>query len=337
MTERPSAGAFKAFVKKHAEPVEQALRDLLPLAAAQPNTLHEAMHYAMFPGGKRLRPMLTLLGCAATGGALAAAMRPAAALECLHTYSLVHDDLPCMDNDDLRRGRPTCHKVYGDAMALLAGDALLTLAFEGVSAAGGAAVHALAKASGSIGMVGGQVEDLAAEGETDQHSIERLTWIHDHKTGALITASLLVGAHAGAGQKTLPVEVLELLRGYGDRLGRAFQIADDCLDMTATATELGKNPGVDVALGKVRVCVGCATGIVEGFVVQDTNAAVADLRGEGGLAGEPSLWGVGLEFGRAFTPVAAERHPMRIDVKDVERCVRTVSQPLVEAVGDVRP
>ncbi|MFT4839837.1 MAG: geranylgeranyl diphosphate synthase type II [Planctomycetota bacterium] len=251
MTERPSAGAFKAFVKKHAEPVEQALRDLLPLATVQPKRLHEAMHYAMFPGGKRMRPMLTLLGCTATGGALAAAMRPAAALECLHTYSLVHDDLPCMDNDDLRRGRPTCHKVYGDAMALLAGDALQTLAFEGVSAAGGAAVHALAKASGSIGMVGGQVEDLAAEGEADQHSIERLTWIHDHKTGALITASLLVGAHAGASQKSVPVELLELLRGYGDRLGRAFQIADDCLDVTATATELGKNPGVDVALGKL--------------------------------------------------------------------------------------
>src|SRR5690606_32118252 len=128
---------------------------------------------------------------------------------------------------------------------------------EGVSAAGGAAVHALAKASGSVGMVGGQVEDLAAEGETDRHSIERLAWIHDHKTAALITASLLVGAHAGAGQSShggshgVPVEVLQLLRNYGDRLGRAFQIADDCLDMTATSAELGKNPGVDVAHGKL--------------------------------------------------------------------------------------
>jgi geranylgeranyl diphosphate synthase, type II len=201
--------------------------------------------------------MLTLMGCLATGGALSLALRPAAALECLHTYSLVHDDLPCMDDDDLRRGRATCHKVYGDALALLAGDALLTLAFEGVSAAGGAAVHALAKASGSVGMVGGQVEDLAAEGEANRHSIERLAWIHDHKTGALITASLLVGAHAGASQELgggstgVPVEVLELLRTYGDRLGRAFQIADDCLDMTATAAELGKNPGVDVAHGKL--------------------------------------------------------------------------------------
>jgi len=250
-TDRPSARAFPLFVAKHGEAIEQALRELLPLQATEPQRLHEAMHYAMFPGGKRLRPMLTLLGCFATGGALSAAMRPAAALECLHTYSLVHDDLPCMDNDDLRRGRPTCHKVYGDSLALLAGDALLTLAFEGVSAAGGAAVNALAKAAGSVGMVGGQVEDLAAEGEAHQHSIERLTWIHDHKTGALITASLLVGAHAGAGVDPVPTDLLDLLRSYGDRLGRAFQIADDCLDMTATATELGKNPGVDVALGKL--------------------------------------------------------------------------------------
>ncbi len=256
MTERPSAGSFRTFVSTHRGAVEDALLGLLPDKSAQPARLHEAMHYAMFPGGKRLRPMLTLLGCAATGGALQAAMRPGAALECLHTYSLVHDDLPCMDNDDLRRGRPTCHKVYGDSLALLAGDALLTVAFEGVAAAGGPAVQALAKAAGSIGMVGGQVEDLAAEGDGAAHTIERLRWIHDHKTGALITASLLVGAHAGAGGEDpvleeVPEEVLGLLRRYGDRLGRAFQIADDCLDMTGSAAELGKNPGVDLAAGKL--------------------------------------------------------------------------------------
>ena len=253
MSERPSAGCFQAFVREQAQAVESALLELLPSAQDQPVRLHEAMHYAMFPGGKRLRPMLTLLGCAATGGGLQAALRPGAALECLHTYSLVHDDLPCMDNDDLRRGRPTCHKVYGDSLALLAGDALLTLAFEGVSEAGGAAVHVLAKAAGSIGLVGGQVEDLAAEGDAAAHTIERLRWIHDHKTGALIRASLLVGAHAGAAQGPgpVPTEVLDLLAAYGDRLGRAFQIADDCLDMTGSAAELGKNPGVDVALGKL--------------------------------------------------------------------------------------
>lgn len=256
-------GAFRAFVADHQADVEAALRALLPDLEQRPGRLHEAMHYAMFPGGKRLRPMLTLLGCVATGGRLDRAMRPAAALECLHTYSLVHDDLPCMDDDDLRRGRATCHKIYGEPLALLAGDALLTLAFEGCAEAGAPAVSALAIASGSRGMVGGQVEDLAAEGSLgaeaeaaaatagDRESLARLEWIHDHKTGALITASLVVGAHAGAGPSGAPSDMIEVIRQYGDTLGRAFQIADDCLDLTGSAAELGKNPGADVALGKL--------------------------------------------------------------------------------------
>lgn len=251
MTSPAPAGAFLAFVQSFADPVEQALRRLLPAAEAAPARLHEAMHYALFPGGKRLRPMLALLACRATGGEAEQALTAAAAIECLHTYSLVHDDLPCMDDDDLRRGRPTCHKVFGEALALLAGDALLTVAFEGVAAAGGAAVAALARAAGSLGMVGGQVEDLAAEGDLSQHTVERLQWIHDHKTGALITGSLLVGAHAGASPGHLPAAVIEPLVRYGDLLGRAFQIADDCLDLTGTAAELGKNPLADVALGKL--------------------------------------------------------------------------------------
>ena len=169
--------------------------------------------------------------------------------------------------DDLRRGRATCHKVYGEPLALLAGDALLTLAFEGVAAAGGPAVAALGRASGSLGMVGGQVEDLAAEGalgggaagagpaepggRAAGDNLERLRWIHDHKTGALITGALLVGAHAGAGPRGAPEQVVEVLARYGDRIGRAFQIADDCLDLTGSAEELGKNPGADIALGKL--------------------------------------------------------------------------------------
>lgn len=268
MTERPSRGAFQTFAAANRDAVERALEDLLPGADETPGELHAAMRYAMFPGGKRLRPMLTLLGCVATGGEARTAMRPAAALELLHTYSLVHDDLPCMDDDDLRRGRPTCHKVYGEALALLVGDALLTLAFEGVAAAGGAAVATLARAAGSRGMVGGQVEDLAAEGEgraepgreiagaaSEQDRLARLQWIHDHKTGALITSSLLVGAHAGAAGSTglgpVPDDLLQVLTEYGDKIGRAFQIADDCLDVTGSAQELGKNPGADVALGKL--------------------------------------------------------------------------------------
>jgi geranylgeranyl diphosphate synthase type II len=250
VTTTPSPGAFAAFCRQWHGAVEAALRDLLPPTEAAPARLHQAMHYALFPGGKRLRPMLVLLGCRAAGGDPSRALRAAAAVECLHTYSLVHDDLPCMDDDDLRRGRPTCHKVYGEALALLAGDALLTLAFEGVASAGDAAVVALARAAGSRGMVGGQVEDLAVEGDVGQHSLERVQWIHDHKTGALITAALLVGAHA-ARATPAPAAVIEPLQAYGERLGRAFQIADDCLDLTGTASELGKNPLADVALGKL--------------------------------------------------------------------------------------
>lgn len=262
MTSSSRSGAFRAFVGAHRDAVEAALDELLPASELAPQRLHEAMRYAMFPGGKRLRPMLTLIGAAATGGQTEDALRPAAALECLHTYSLVHDDLPCMDDDDLRRGRATCHKVYGEPLALLAGDALLTLAFAGCAAGGGEAVAALASAAGSVGMVGGQVEDLAAEGslkgggsgsleESPEASMAKLEWIHDHKTGALITAALVVGAHAAAGPGGVPADVLEILSKYGDTVGRAFQIADDCLDVTGSPEELGKNPGADVALGKL--------------------------------------------------------------------------------------
>ncbi|MBL8732450.1 MAG: polyprenyl synthetase family protein [Planctomycetes bacterium] len=247
MTAPAAPGGFEAFARDWAAPVERAIAALLPPVTAPPARLHEAMHYALFPGGKRLRPMLVLLGCRAAGGDPANVLPAAAALECLHTYSLVHDDLPCMDDDDLRRGRPTCHKQFDEATALLAGDALLTVAFEAVASAGAAAVKELARAAGSLGMVGGQVEDLAAEGDAAGHTLDRVRWIHDHKTGALITASLLVGAHAAGG----PAVMFEPLREYGDCLGRAFQIADDCLDLTGTAAELGKNPLADVALGKL--------------------------------------------------------------------------------------
>lgn len=244
---------FEEFSASWLPAVERELEGLLPAADEAPARLHSAMRHAMFPGGKRLRPMLALIGAEAAGGAAESALRAGAGIECLHTYSLVHDDLPCMDDDELRRGRPTCHAVYGEALALLAGDALLTLAFEAVASAGAGAVAALARAAGSRGMVGGQVEDLDAAGDSEAggHTLERLQWIHDHKTGALIGAALLVGAHAGAGGAALPQPVLEPLRSYGERLGRAFQIADDCLDLTGSAAELGKNPLADVAADKL--------------------------------------------------------------------------------------
>lgn len=248
MTEELARTSFASFAAEVRPRVEAALEELLPPAAEEPTALHRAMRHAMFPGGKRLRPVLALLGCRVTGGDPAAAVLPAAATECLHTYSLVHDDLPCMDDDALRRGRPTCHIVFGEAMAVLAGDALQALAFEAVAGGGPEAVRVLARAAGCRGMVGGQVSDVEAEGGTAEGlSVEQVQWIHDRKTGALITASLEIGALAGGGDP----RGLKALREYGRLIGRAFQIADDCLDLTGAAGDLGKQPGQDVAAGKL--------------------------------------------------------------------------------------
>ena len=247
MTASVRGQALKAFQSRYASKIEEAIDRLLPPAAEPPTRLHEAMRYTMFPGGKRLRPMLAIVGCAAAGGQPERALVAAAGIECLHTYSLVHDDLPCMDDDALRRGRPTCHTVYGEATAMLVGDALLTLAFEAAATAGPEAVRELAVAAGSRGMVGGQMADLEAEGGSGDRTLERVQWIHDRKTGALITGSLLVGVSAAleSGQ-SMPQVLASRMRRYGDCLGRAFQIADDCLDLTGTAEELGKNPNADV-------------------------------------------------------------------------------------------
>lgn len=246
MTAAARGHALKSFQSRYAARIEEAIDRLLPPAAEAPTRLHEAMRYTMFPGGKRLRPMLALVGCAAAGGDPDRALVAAAGIECLHTYSLVHDDLPCMDDDALRRGRPTCHTVYGEATAMLVGDALLTLAFEAAATAGPEAVRELAVAAGSRGMVGGQMADLEAEGGSGERTLERVQWIHDRKTGALITGSLLVGAFAALepGQR-MPQVLASRMRRYGDCLGRAFQIADDCLDLTGTKEELGKNPNAD--------------------------------------------------------------------------------------------
>ena len=226
--------------------VEETLDELLPRADRPPTDLHAGMRYALFPGGKRLRPMLALLGCKVTGGEMRRALPAAAAVELLHTYSLVHDDLPCMDDDDLRRGRPTCHKVYGEALAVLVGDALLTLSMEAVASGGVEAVRTLARAAGSTGMVGGQAVDLQSEG-LEGATQEQVTWIHTHKTAALISASLLVGARAGGGETS----TLEALEEYGGLVGLAFQVADDCLDITGTEESLGKRPGQDIAAQKM--------------------------------------------------------------------------------------
>ena len=255
LSELRRATDFASFLAAAGPVVEAELEAWLPPADAEPTMLHAAMRHSMFPGGKRLRPMLSLLASRVTGGDLARTVAPAIATECLHTYSLIHDDLPCMDDDALRRGRPTCHVVFGEAVAVLAGDALHSLAFEAAAKAGGAVVSEFARAAGAAGMVGGQVGDMVAEGQSSVGGssalgLRDLEWIHDRKTGALITASLVMGAMAGGGA-TADAECLAALRIFGDRIGRAFQITDDCLDCTGDAAALGKAPGQDEAAGKL--------------------------------------------------------------------------------------
>jgi geranylgeranyl diphosphate synthase type II len=253
--------------------IEAELARLVPAEDRPPAALHRAMRYALFPGGKRLRPVLALLGTHCAGADPARALGAAAALELVHTYSLVHDDLPCMDDDDLRRGRPTCHKVFGEAVAVLAGDALLTLGFAAIASAGSAAVSVLAQAAGSLGMVGGQVLDLEAERRADL-TLHDLQAIHDRKTAALIAAALEVGALAGGAAP----ERLAPLREYGLALGRAFQIADDCLDVTGDPRALGKNVGQDAAAQKLTYprLLGLEAGLAAARAEAERAAAMAE-------------------------------------------------------------
>jgi geranylgeranyl diphosphate synthase type II len=229
--------------------VEAALDRWLPRQEGRPPTIHEAMRYSVFAGGKRLRPLLALLACEAASGDPDSALPAAAALEMIHTYSLIHDDLPAMDDDDFRRGRPTCHKVYGEAVAILAGDALLTHAFQVLAdptagttpeAARLAIVAEIAHAAGSLGMVGGQTMDILAEGRVLDP--ETLLDLHTRKTGALLRAAVRVGGiAAGAGEASLAA-----LTRYGERIGLAFQIVDDILDIEGDSAEMGKSAGSDL-------------------------------------------------------------------------------------------
>lgn len=227
--------------------VDAALDRMLPPESEWPSLLHKAMRYSLFCGGKRLRPILCMASAEACGGSSEDALLPSVALECLHTYTLIHDDLPAMDNDDLRRGQPTSHKVFGEANAILAGDALLTFAFEILAQApnGAALALELARAAGSRGVAGGQFEDLAAEGAPAD--LERVRRIHIHKTARLIEASCRMGGLAvGADGDTITK-----LGRYGEAVGLAFQIADDILNETSTPEQLGKAVGSDAARGKL--------------------------------------------------------------------------------------
>ncbi len=231
---------------------DAALERLLPAASERPTSIHQAMRHSVFAGGKRIRPILCMEAGRAVAGSLPQGIEDlGAALEMLHTYSLIHDDLPALDNDDLRRGRPTCHKVFGEAIAILAGDALQTQAYEVLSRLACPAearvrvIEEIARGTGTVnGMIGGQVVDL--EAEHTKPDAETLEYIHRSKTAALITASTVTGGiYAGASSQQI-----NQLRFFGQAIGLAFQIVDDILDLTQTSQQLGKTAGKDVASEK---------------------------------------------------------------------------------------
>jgi geranylgeranyl diphosphate synthase type II len=238
---------IKEYISKTRKAVDQCLDSLLIGEEVYPPEIHRAMRYSVFAGGKRLRPILVLASGECLGGSMDALLHLGAAIEMIHTYSLIHDDLPALDNDDLRRGLPTCHKVFGEAIAILAGDALMTRAYETLTDVPHlsekcrlALVREIAHATGTFnGMIGGQVVDLESEGR--DVSPTTLEYIHRSKTGALLTACTRCGALAAEADS----HQLQALTDYGVKAGLAFQIVDDILDVTATSEELGKTAGKD--------------------------------------------------------------------------------------------
>ena len=232
------------YLKSKKQHIETTLEQFLPAADQRPERLHEAMRYSMMAGGKRLRPILALATGELLGADESALIKPALALELFHTYTLIHDDLPCMDDDDLRRGLPTAHKKFDEATAVLAGDALLTLAFEWMAERSATLVTELATAGGHAGVIAGQIADLAAETQTPD--AEMLDYIHLNKTAALLRCSIRVGAIVGEADDA----TLNALSGFGEDLGLAFQIIDDILDATVDTETLGKPAGSDAAQGK---------------------------------------------------------------------------------------
>ncbi|HET9418381.1 MAG TPA: farnesyl diphosphate synthase [Chthoniobacterales bacterium] len=242
---------LKSYLASRQKLIDRALDRYLPNEKTRPTTIHKAMRYSLFAGGKRLRPILCLAAAETCSGKNDHALPLACALECIHTYSLVHDDLPSMDNDDFRRGRPTCHKVFGDGIAVLAGDALLTVAFEIVAHAKttprydiSILLREIAVAAGSERLIAGQVADLEAEGKNVNRA--QLRYIHENKTAAILTTSVRLGAMSANANRIR----LNAMTKFGRALGLAFQIIDDILDVTQTTEKLGKSAGKDVAAQK---------------------------------------------------------------------------------------
>lgn len=242
---------LKTYLTDRSALVDAALNRFIPSEDTSPPTIHKAMRHSIFAGGKRLRPILCLAAAEACGGSKEAALPAACAVECLHTYTLIHDDLPCMDDDDFRRGVPTCHKVYGEGVAVLAGDALQALAFQLLAAVPSNArfhvgdyVYELAVTSGSLHLIGGQVMDL--EGEGKKLPLADLRYVHESKTAALLTTSIKLGGMSAGGT----AEQIQALHTFGWNTGLAFQIIDDILDVTQTTEKLGKSAGKDLASDK---------------------------------------------------------------------------------------
>ena len=247
----PRSFDLQSFLVSRTAKVNAALDRFLPAAATRPATIHKAMRYSLFAGGKRMRPALCLAAAAACDGRETEAMPLACAVECIHTYSLIHDDLPAMDNDDFRRGKPTNHKVFGDGIAVLAGDALLTQAFEIAAQCKGWPRYPhqqifleIARAAGSLQLIAGQVADL--EGEGRKISAQQLRYIHERKTSALLCCSVRLGGMSANGTAAQ----LKALTDFGYHVGLAFQVIDDILDVTQTSEQLGKTAGKDTKAQK---------------------------------------------------------------------------------------
>jgi geranylgeranyl diphosphate synthase type II len=275
--------SLKAYLSERRKAIDAALERFLPSASAPTPRLNEAMRYSVFSGGKRLRPILALAAYELAGGEGDAVLAPACATELIHTYSLIHDDLPAMDDDDTRRGRPTCHKAFDEATAILAGDALLPLAFEIVAREERltperrlAVVAELAAANGLAGMVGGQVADM--EGEGTAVTVEAVEFIHLNKTARPLRAAVLVGALAAGA----PSDVVAALSTFGERMGLAFQIADDLLDVTGTEEEMGKAVGKDEGRGKLTypAAVGVSGAAARAKELTDEALAALDVFGD---------------------------------------------------------
>jgi geranylgeranyl diphosphate synthase type II len=274
------------FFQEDLQIVDAALQRLLPAADATPKSIHEAMRYSVFAGGKRIRPILCLESARIFSAEIEPALEPACAIEFIHTYSLIHDDLPALDNDDLRRGKPTCHKKFGEAIAILAGDGLLTLAFETIGAAPVdaalrvAMLTEVAKSAGTMhGMVGGQVADLEAEGKAV--GAETLEYIHRSKTAALIRAAITVGGICAGAAK----EDVARLRRFGETIGWAFQVTDDILDVEESSAALGKTAGKDIAQRKATYPAVFGLERSHEIANELSSKAIADLHGYGARAG----------------------------------------------------